>query len=123
MNHPALVLRCASAPTAVDASARSQSAVWTTPSAEQLNAIYPEVESLYFDLHRTPELAMHEQQTAGKLAERVKSLGHEVTGSVGRTGSVVVLRNGLAPKPSCAQTRTPFLSKRRPTCPSPVTSW
>jgi metal-dependent amidase/aminoacylase/carboxypeptidase family protein len=98
MNHPALVLRCASALTAVDASAQSQSAVWTTPSAEQLNAIYPEVESLYFDLHRTPELAMREQQTAGKLAERVKSLGHEETGSVGRTGIVVVLRNGLGPK-------------------------
>jgi len=40
-----------------------------------LNAIYPEVEALYFDLHRTPELAMHEQQTAAKLAERIGIVG------------------------------------------------
>jgi amidohydrolase len=59
-----------------------------------VNAIYPEVESLYLDLHRYPELAMHEQQTAAKLAERIKALGYEVTTSVGGTGVVAVLRNG-----------------------------
>ena len=76
MNHPVLVLLCACALTSIDATAQSKSAAWTAPSAEQLNAIYPEVESLYFDLHRTPELAMRERQTAANLAERVKSLGH-----------------------------------------------
>ena len=76
------------------ASAQRQSGIWTTPSAEQVNAVYPEVESLYLDLHRTPELAMHEQQTAAKLAERVKALGYEVTTGVGSTGIVAVLRNG-----------------------------
>jgi metal-dependent amidase/aminoacylase/carboxypeptidase family protein len=69
------------------ASAQSRSGIWTTPSAEQVNAVYPEVESLYFDLHRAPELAMHEQQTSAKLAERVKALGYEVTTGVGSTGS------------------------------------
>ncbi len=62
MNHSPVVLLCAYALTAADATAQSRSAAWTLPSAEQLNAIYPEVESLYFDLHRTPELAVHEQQ-------------------------------------------------------------
>jgi metal-dependent amidase/aminoacylase/carboxypeptidase family protein len=98
MNQPALFLLCACVLTAADATAQSKSAVWTTPSAEQLNAIYPDVESLYFDLHGTPELAMHEEQTAAKLAERAKSLGYEVTTGVGGTGIVAVLRNGPGPK-------------------------
>jgi hippurate hydrolase len=72
-------------------------ALWTAPSAQEIDAIYPEVESLYFDLHRTPELAMHEQQTARKLADRVKALGFEVTMGVGGTGIVAVLRNGKGP--------------------------
>jgi amidohydrolase len=72
-------------------------AAWTTPSADQVNAIYPEVEALYLDLHRTPELAMHEQQTAAKLAERMKALGYEVTTDVGGTGIVAVLKNGKGP--------------------------
>jgi amidohydrolase len=79
---------------AVNVTAQSQSAAL---SAEQVNAVYPEVESLYFDLHRTPELALHEQQTAAKLAERVKALGYEVTTGVGGTGVVAILRNGSGP--------------------------
>jgi amidohydrolase len=98
MNHPALCLLCACMLTAIGATAQSKSAAWTTPFDEQLNAIYPEVEPLYFDLHRTPELAMHEQQTAAKLAERAKSLGYEVTTGVGGTGIVAILRNGTGPK-------------------------
>jgi len=77
--------------------AQTNPASWTTPSAEQVNAIYPEVESLYFDLHRSPELAMHEQQTAAKLADRMKALGYEMTTGVGGTGIVAVLRNGKGP--------------------------
>ena len=79
---------------ALSTAGQTKSANWTTPSADQVNAIYPEVESLYLDLHRTPELAMHEQQTAAKLAERMKALGYEVTTGVGGTGIVAVLRNG-----------------------------
>jgi hippurate hydrolase len=97
MNRHALGLLCAFVLTSADAAAQSSSAPWTTPSAEQLNAIYPEVELLYFDLHRAPELAMHEQQTAAKLAERVKAMGYEVTTGVGGTGIVAVLRNGPGP--------------------------
>ena len=65
--------------------------------AEQIAAIYPEIESLYMDLHKSPELAFHEQQTAAKLAERVKALGYEVTTGVGGTGIVAILKNGPGP--------------------------
>jgi amidohydrolase len=67
------------------------------PSAAQVDAIYPEVETLYLDLHRNPELSLHEQQTAAKLAERARALGYEVTTGVGGTGIVAVLKNGTGP--------------------------
>ncbi len=67
------------------------------PSAEQVNAVYPEVQSLYLDLHRNPELSLHEQQTSAKLAERVKAMGYEVTTGVGGYGIVAILRNGPGP--------------------------
>ena len=67
------------------------------PSAAQVDAVYPEVEALYLDLHRNPELSLHEQQTAAKLAERAKALGYEVTTGVGGTGVVAVLNNGAGP--------------------------
>ena len=64
------------------------------PSSQQVNAIYPEIEKLYADLHRNPELAFHEQRTAAELAERVKALGYDVTTGIGGTGIVAVLENG-----------------------------
>ena len=76
--------------------APSQTA-WTTPSTAEVDAIYPDVEALYIDLHRNPELAFQEVQTAAKLAARVKALGYEVTTGVGRTGIVAVLKNGPGP--------------------------
>jgi amidohydrolase len=79
---------------ASNGAAQTKPSAWTSPSTEQVNAIYPEIESLYVDLHRSPELALHEQQTAAKLAERMKALGYEVTTGVGGTGVVAILRNG-----------------------------
>jgi len=70
--------------------------VWT-PSVPQIDAIYPEVETLYLDLHRNPELSLHEIQTAAKLADRAKALGYEVTTGVGGTGVVAVMKNGPGP--------------------------
>ncbi len=67
---------------------------WTAPSSDQVNSVYPEVEALYLDLHRTPELSTYEVQTSAKLAERMEALGYEVTTNVGGTGIVAVLRNG-----------------------------
>ncbi len=65
--------------------------------AAQVNAIYPDIEKLYIDLHRNPELAFHEKRTAATIAARVKALGYDVTTGVGGTGIVAVLKNGQGP--------------------------
>ena len=65
--------------------------------AAEVEAIYPQTESLYRDLHRAPELSGHEQKTAERLAGGLRTLGFEVTTGVGRTGVVGVLRNGAGP--------------------------
>src|ERR1700676_4646999 len=70
---------------------------WTTPAASEVDAVYPDIETLYIDLHRNPELGFQEVQTAAKLAARVKALGYEVTTGVGRTGIVAVMKNGTGP--------------------------
>jgi hippurate hydrolase len=62
-----------------------------------LDAIYPQLDALYLDLHQTPELSGRETKTAAKLAERLRPLGYEVTTGVGGTGVVGVLRNGKGP--------------------------
>jgi amidohydrolase len=77
--------------------AQSGSPRWTVASQSEVDAIYPDIESLYIDLHRTPELAFQETATAARLADRVKALGYDVTTGVGRTGIVAVLRNGPGP--------------------------
>ena len=63
----------------------------------EIDAYYPELQTLYQDIHRNPELAFQEVQTAAKLATRLKALGYEVTTGVGRTGIVGLLRNGVGP--------------------------
>src|SRR5512138_2733582 len=63
----------------------------------QIDAIYPEIEALYIDLHRTPELSLQEHKTSVKMAERLRAAGYEVTTNVGGTGVVGVLRNGNGP--------------------------
>jgi amidohydrolase len=70
---------------------------WTTPAQPDVDGIYGDVAALYRDLHRNPELAFQETQTAAKLAARLKALGFDVTTAVGRTGIVGVLKNGLGP--------------------------
>ncbi len=62
-----------------------------------LDAVYPSLDALYQDLHRTPELSLHEERTAAKMAARLRELGFEVTEKVGGTGVVGVLRNGRGP--------------------------
>jgi hippurate hydrolase len=70
---------------------------WTTPSASEIETIFPEIDALYIDLHRTPELSFQETQTAAKLAARLKGLGFDVTTGVAKTGIVAVLKNGPGP--------------------------
>src|SRR6201997_4611520 len=62
-----------------------------------LQALIPDLESVYKDIHSHPELSMQENRTASIAAERLQSAGYEVTAGVGKTGVVGVLRNGEGP--------------------------
>jgi amidohydrolase len=68
-----------------------------TPLSAQVDSVYKDVEALYLDLHQNPELSLHEQKTAAKLAGGLRQAGYEVTTGVGGTGVVGVLRNGSGP--------------------------
>ena len=83
--------------TSAGLSAQTGGMPWTTPTRAEVDAIYPDIDALYIDLHRNPELAFQETRTAATLAARMKALGFEVTTGVGRTGVVAVLRNGPGP--------------------------
>ncbi|CAN0620743.1 N(alpha)-acyl-glutamine aminoacylase [Burkholderia multivorans] len=65
--------------------------------APSIDALLPELEAIYKDLHRHPELSMQEVRTASIVADYVAKLGYEVTRNVGVTGVVAVLRNGEGP--------------------------
>ncbi|MFD7661763.1 amidohydrolase [Streptomyces sp. NPDC059788] len=62
-----------------------------------LDARMADLESLYEDLHRHPELGFQENRTAAEAARRLTSYGYEVTTGIGRTGVTGVLRNGPGP--------------------------
>ncbi len=68
-----------------------------SPVLAPLNSIYPDLDALYIDLHRTPELSLHEEKTSAKLAGRLRALGYEVTERVGGYGVVAVMKNGRGP--------------------------
>jgi len=70
---------------------------WRAPSSQQVDAVYPQMRELYEDLHRNPELSLHEEKTAVTIAARLRQLGYEVTTNVGGTGVVGVLKNGSGP--------------------------
>jgi amidohydrolase len=59
-----------------------------------LDALLPDLETIYKDIHSHPELSMQEHRTAGVAAERLRAAGYEVTTGVGKTGVVGLLRNG-----------------------------
>jgi amidohydrolase len=94
MNRHIPVWLIASLLIAVEAGAQTSA---TAPSADQVAAIYPEVDALYLDLHQHPELSMHEEQTAAKLSGKLRALGYEVTTGVGKTGIVARMLNGDGP--------------------------
>lgn len=62
-----------------------------------VDALYPDLESLYLQLHQHPELSGREEKTATLLAGRIRSLGFTVTQKVGGFGLVAVLKNGAGP--------------------------
>lgn len=67
------------------------------PPLAGIDGVYPGIDALYQDLHRNPELSLHEEKTAAKLASRLRAIGYEVTERVGGTGIVAVLKNGAGP--------------------------
>ena len=63
----------------------SQSSGEASLSAE-VNSVYPQVQTLYVDLHEHPELSGHEVNTAATVAAKLRGLGYEVTEHVGGDG-------------------------------------
>lgn len=57
----------------------------------------PSLTELYKELHANPELSLHEEQSAARVAAELRKLGIEVTEKVGGHGIVGVLKNGEGP--------------------------
>jgi len=53
-----------------------------------------DLEALYIDLHRNPELSFQETRTAGIIAQHLEQLGIEHETGIGGTGIVGMLRSG-----------------------------
>lgn len=82
----------------------------------------PSLAGLYQELHASPELSMHEVETAGRIARELRAAGFEVTEKVGGNGLVGVLKNGEGPVilvrtdldalPVKEQTGVPYASRK-----------
>jgi hippurate hydrolase len=91
--------------------------------ASRVNAMYPQLEAVYKDLHAHPEIAFQEVRTAAKLAAEMRALGFDVTEGVGKTGLVAIYKNGPGPTvmvrteldalPMEEKTGLPYASKAR----------
>lgn len=78
---------------------------------------------LYKQLHAHPELALHEEKTAARLARELRQAGFEVSEKFGGFGVVGVLKNGPGPTvmvradldalPITEETGLPYASKAR----------
>lgn len=62
-----------------------------------LDEIYPGLETMYLDLHQTPELSLQEENTARKMADNLKDLGFEVQEEMGAHNLAAVYKNGPGP--------------------------
>ena len=65
--------------------------------SSRIDAMYPQLDAIYKDLHAHPEIAFQERRTAAKLAAEMRALGFEVTENVGKTGVVAIYKNGAGP--------------------------
>ncbi len=81
--------------------AQAQAPAITDQLGKEIDALvaknYAQMETLYKDIHATPEIAFQEINTAKKLAKEMRDLGFEVTEGVGKTGVVAMLKNGAGP--------------------------
>ena len=60
-------------------------------------ALRPDQEAFYQDLHAHPELSHQEHHTARRVGDRLRGDGFAVTSGIGGTGVVGVLANGSGP--------------------------
>ena len=60
----------------------------------RIDALLPDLERVYTDIHAHPELSTQETRTARVAAARLRRGGYEVTDGIGTTGVVGLLRNG-----------------------------
>jgi hippurate hydrolase len=65
--------------------------------SKHIAAEFNDLEALYKDLHRNPELSLQEFRTSARLAKELAKLGFKVTAKFGATGVVGVLENGKGP--------------------------
>ncbi|MEP6173648.1 MAG: amidohydrolase [Parasphingorhabdus sp.] len=83
--------------------------IWTTPLLAQNSARSSDLaaavatdydqnlEALFIDFHRNPELSYKETRTAAIIAKQWRASGFTVTEKVGGTGVVAVMKNGDGP--------------------------
>jgi hippurate hydrolase len=62
-----------------------------------IDKLLPELTEIYKDIHRNPELSMHETRTSKIAADYLAKYQFEVTTPVGPTGVVGLLKNGDGP--------------------------
>ncbi|MBD0366458.1 MAG: amidohydrolase [Flavisolibacter sp.] len=62
-----------------------------------LEAMLPEMEEIYKDIHRNPELSMQEKRTAKIAADYLTKYNWEVMTGIGGTGVVGLIKNGEGP--------------------------
>lgn len=95
VQHPAVTNAGAggsATPPAVEVVARQAGALCAA-----LPALLPEIEALYRDLHRHPELSGQEERTAAVVAAHLEAAGYTLTRKVGGHGVGGLLRNGAGP--------------------------
>ncbi len=98
-------------------------ATQASPLRDSIAADYGYLDALFKHLHANPELSMQEVETAKRLSKELTALGFEVTGGVGKTGVVAIMRNGEGPTlmiradmdalPVIEKTGLPYASTRR----------
>src|SRR5947209_12589592 len=95
---PSTVDRCSSCqPPAVDVSPARRGGSMPGTRTPGMHGDLADIEALYKDVHRHPELSMPEERTAALAAQHLQAAGFEVTTGVGHTGVVGVLHNGHGP--------------------------
>ena len=113
-----VLVNCWANPSSVVAAEAANPQAWTAENLDELVGLYKE-------LHQAPELSLHEEKTAARLADELRAVGATVTTGVGGHGVVGVLENGdgkvlllrtdMDALPVAEQTGLPYASKVRTT--------